>query len=120
MPELGVPVTFTDVRNVSVLCELSAMHAKLTPDLSLGAHFFNDLVEMGIVYLGIHSKREKEGYLFNEKLLLRMPNILSATLQEQDRLAGVIHLVEMKPGETEMFLHTNIMEQKGIVFRTRP
>ena len=73
---------------------------------------------MGIVYLGIHNKQE--GYLFNEKLLLQMPNILSATLQERDRLAAVIHLVEMKSGETEMFLHTNIMEQKGMVFRTRP
>jgi len=120
MPELGVPVTFSDVRNVSVLCELSAMHAKLTPDLSLGTHFFNDIVEMGIVYLGIHSNREKDGYLFNEKLLLRMPNALSATLQEQDELSGAIHLVEMKPGKTELFLHTNIMEQKGLVFRARP
>lgn len=120
MPELGVPVTFSDVRNVSVLCELDAMHAKLTPDLSLGTHFFNDIVEMGIVYMGIHLKREKDGYLFNEKLLLRMPNALPAARQKKNKVAGVIHLVEMKPGQAELFLHTNIMEQKGIVFRTRP
>jgi pyruvate,water dikinase len=120
MPELGVPVTFSDIRNVSVLCELSSMHAKLTPDLSLGTHFFNDIVEMGIVYMGIHLNREKDGYLFNEKLLLRMPNILPLALRRKNKLARVIHLVDMKSGKTEMFLNTNIMEQKGIVFRTRP
>ena len=119
MPELGVPVTFSDVRNVSVLCELSAMHAKLTPDLSLGTHFFNDIVEMGMVYLGIHSNREKEGYLFNEKLLLRMPNALPPALRKKNTVGAAVHLVELKPGKTALFLHTNIMEQKGIVFRAR-
>ncbi|MHB8809417.1 MAG: PEP/pyruvate-binding domain-containing protein [Desulfobulbaceae bacterium] len=120
MPELGVPVTFSDVRNVSVLCELSAMHAKLTPDLSLGTHFFNDIVEMGMVYLGIHSNREKDGYLFNEKLLLRMPNALPPAFRKKNTVAGTLHLVELKPDKTGLFLHTNIMEQKGIVFRARP
>lgn len=120
MPELGVPVTFSDVRNVSVLCELSSMHAKLTPDLSLGTHFFNDIVEMGIVYLGIHNNREKEGYLFNEKLLLGMRNGLSQAFRKKNPLAAALHLAEIKPGRTAVFLHTNIMEQKGIVFRAQP
>ncbi|MDW7773556.1 MAG: PEP/pyruvate-binding domain-containing protein [Desulfobulbaceae bacterium] len=120
MPEMGVPVTFSDVRNVAVLCELAVMHARLTPDISLGTHFFNDIVEMGIVYMGIHPDREKDGYLFNEELLLQMPNTLSPVLQEQNPAAAAVHVVDMKSGQTEIFLHTNIMEQKGIVFRTRP
>ncbi|MFZ5799738.1 MAG: PEP/pyruvate-binding domain-containing protein [Thermodesulfobacteriota bacterium] len=119
MPELGVPVTFNDIRNVAVLCELSAMHAKLTPDLSLGTHFFNDLVEMGIVYLGVHNNREKEGYLFNDKLLLRLPNALPASRRKKNKVAGAIHLAELQNEKQGLFLHTNIMEQRGIVFRAR-
>ncbi|OKY76963.1 MAG: hypothetical protein BM485_00130 [Desulfobulbaceae bacterium DB1] len=120
MPELGVPVSFSDVRNVSVLCELAVMHEKLTPDISLGTHFFNDIVEMGIVYMGIHPARQKEGYLFNEALLLGMPNALDMRDQEENRVAGAIHFVEITAGQPEIFLHTNIMEQKGIAFRTQP
>jgi hypothetical protein len=119
MPELGVPVTFSDIRNIAVLCELSAMHARLTPDLSLGTHFFNDIVEMGIVYMGIYLDREKDGYLFNEELLQRMPDCLAATERKKDPLSRAIHVVEIQPGEMDVFLHTNIMEQKGIVFRAQ-
>ena len=58
MPALGIPVAFSEIKNVSVLCELVIMHEGLTPDISLGTHFFNDLVEMGIVYMGIFPERE--------------------------------------------------------------
>ena len=119
MPELGVPVTFSDVRNVAVLCELGVMHANLTPDISLGTHFFNDIVEMGIVYMGIHPKREQEGYLCNEPLLLAMPGAASPLLREENDVTRAIHLVEIGPGQEEVFLQTDIMEQKGVVFLAR-
>lgn len=116
MPELGVPVTFRDVRNVAVLCELAVMHTSLTPDISLGTHFFNDIVEMGIVYLGIHPGRTKEGYLFNEKLLLGLPDCLSKTFRKKNPVATAIHVVELERAGRELFLQTNIMEQQGTAF----
>lgn len=119
MPELGVPVTFGDVRNVAVLCELGVMHANLTPDISLGTHFFNDIVEMGIVYMGIHPNREQEGYLCNEALLLAMPGASSPLLREENDVTRAIHLVEIGPGREEVFLQSDIMEQKGVVFLAR-
>jgi len=45
MPLLGVPVSFAEIDTVSVLCEIVAMRENLVPDVSLGTHFFNDLVE---------------------------------------------------------------------------
>ena len=51
-PSLGVPVSFSEIHGVSVLCEIDAMHEGLVPDLSLGTHFFNDLVEENILYVG--------------------------------------------------------------------
>ena len=44
MPSLGIPVSFSEIRNVAGLCELVTMHEGLTPDISLGTHFFSDLV----------------------------------------------------------------------------
>ncbi len=51
-PSLGIPVSFSDIHGVSVLCEIDTMHEGLVPDLSLGTHFFNDLVEENILYVG--------------------------------------------------------------------
>jgi len=57
-PELGVPVTFADIAQAAVLCEIVMMRPDLVPDVSLGTHFFNDLVESDILYLGLFPNRE--------------------------------------------------------------
>lgn len=57
MPSLGVPVSFAEINTAAVLCELTVMHAGLIPDVSLGTHFFNDLVEMDMLYLAVSPGR---------------------------------------------------------------
>ena len=52
-PSLGVPVSFSEIDNISALCEIVAMREDLIPDVSLGTHFFNDLVELDILYLAL-------------------------------------------------------------------
>jgi hypothetical protein len=116
MPELGVPVSFNDIRNASVLCELAIMHEKLTPDISLGTHFFNDLVEMGIVYMGVFPG--KDGVVFNEKLLLQGANLLSTVYKKTDRIAAALHVADVSTPETSVFIHANTLNQEGIVFQT--
>ena len=115
MPELGVPVSFNDIRNVSVLCELSMMHEKLAPDISLGTHFFNDIVEMGIVYIGVYP--ESEGYVLNEKLILEGQNELVAQYNRGDRIAEALHVVDISDSETGVFLHANTVKREAIIFR---
>ena len=117
MPELGVPVTFSDIRNTSVLCELVTMHEKLTPDISLGTHFFNDIVEMGIVYMGIYPG--EDGYALNEKLILQGPNLLSEVYKKADRIAAAIHVADMDNAKMSVFIHANTLNQEGIVFQTK-
>lgn len=117
MPELGIPVSFSDIKNVSVLCELAIMHAKLSPDISLGTHFFNDLVEMGIVYLGICPS--KNGHFFNEKLILRYPNAITASYKKTDRIAKAIHVVDLYDVPTKIFIHANTHKQEGLVYQTK-
>ncbi len=52
-PELGVPVRFSDISQVSVLVEVAELGAGMVPDLSFGSHFFLDLVESGIAYVAL-------------------------------------------------------------------
>jgi len=52
-PSLGVPVSFAEINTISALCEIVAMREDLVPDVSLGTHFFNELVEMDILYLAL-------------------------------------------------------------------
>ncbi|MCC5857142.1 MAG: phosphoenolpyruvate synthase [Ectothiorhodospiraceae bacterium] len=52
-PDLGVPVRFSDINQVSVLVEVAALGAGMVPDLSFGSHFFQDLVESRIGYVAL-------------------------------------------------------------------
>ncbi|MEA1951244.1 MAG: PEP/pyruvate-binding domain-containing protein, partial [Planctomycetota bacterium] len=58
MPSLGVPVTFHEISSIAVLGEIVAMHDNLIPDVSLGTHFFNELVEADILYFALFPGRE--------------------------------------------------------------
>ncbi|MFP4302377.1 MAG: PEP/pyruvate-binding domain-containing protein [Spirochaetaceae bacterium] len=66
-PSLGIPVTFNEIDRAHIICEVEATHNGLTPDLSLGTHFFNDLVETNILYVAC--RRGPEGGFVNHALL---------------------------------------------------
>ncbi|MCK5228366.1 MAG: hypothetical protein KAK02_09175 [Desulfobulbaceae bacterium] len=117
MPELGVPVSFSEIKNVSVLCELATMHDKLKPDISLGTHFFNDIVEMGIVYMGLYP--DNDGYFLNEGLVLQSPNALSEVYRKSDKIAEAIHVADLTNDSASVFMHSNTVDQEGIVFLDR-
>jgi len=61
MPSLGVPITFNEISAVSVLSELVMMHEHLVPDVSLGTHLFNELVEADILYFALFHGHEATG-----------------------------------------------------------
>jgi hypothetical protein len=115
MPELGIPVTFTEIKNVSVLCEVARMHEGLNPDLSLGTHFFNDLVDMDVLYLGLSP--DSAGSLLNEGLLERLPNRLSALLPDDVRFEGVVRVIDSEElGAAWMLLRADAIEQQAVVY----
>ncbi len=116
MPELGVPVTFSEIKNVSVLCEIAKMHEGLNPDLSLGTHFFNDLVDMSILYMGISP--ERKGTVLNKDWLRQAPNRFSELLPSNPTYAGVIYVIDTEQicADCAVLLHADTLEQRGIVF----
>ncbi|MBP5701453.1 MAG: phosphoenolpyruvate synthase, partial [Lachnospiraceae bacterium] len=66
-PELGVPALFSDISEFDAICEISDSRAGYNPELSYGSHFFQDLVEAGILYNAIFE---------NEKTLHYHPELL--------------------------------------------
>lgn len=118
MPSLGVPVSFAEINTVSVICELALMHEGLIPDISLGTHFFNDLVEMDMLYLAVSPG--KEGYRFNEELLLAQPNQLAQLLPSAASLSEVIWVWERGLNNTPFYLNVDALSQKALAYRETP
>jgi hypothetical protein len=117
-PSLGVPVSFADINRVSVLCEIVAMREDLIPDVSLGTHFLNDLVEMDILYLALFPG-QGNNYIdiqFFEASPNRLADLVPRTESWQD-IVRVIDVAEL--GESIM-LDANALEQKVICYPSRP
>ncbi len=91
-PSLGVPVSFAEISSVSVLCEVVAMREGLIPDVSLGTHFFNEIVEADILYLALFPGRTDN--FLNEEWLVHAPNKLGALLPEAAARADVLRVID--------------------------
>jgi hypothetical protein len=117
-PALGIPVSFAEINAASVICEIAAMHEGLVPDVSLGTHFFNDLVEMNMLYLAVSP--DKKGHGLNPDLLATLPNSLAALLPESAHLAHVLRVIDGgNLGETlRIHLHADSFKQKAMCYLT--
>ena len=116
-PDLGIPVDFRDINRMAVVCEIVAMHEHLIPDVSLGTHFLNELVEMNMLYLALFPRHRKT--LLNEDRLLRLPNPLAARLPMSERWADVVRVLDAEaiagPGR-KLTLIANAVEQKAVCY----
>ncbi len=115
-PSLGVPVNFHEINTISIICEIAEMHEHLTPDASLGTHFFNDLVENDMLYLSINPKDERN--IINKNLLLEMKNNLIKILPEAEKYADIIKVIETND-ETEKLtikVHADTINQTAILY----
>lgn len=77
-PSLGVPVSFSEISHVSVLCEIVIMREDLIPDVSLGTHFFSELIESDILYMALFPRRK--GSQWNQAFFEGAENLLSDLL----------------------------------------
>lgn len=75
-PALGVPVQVADIGRASVLVELDRIHDSLITDLSLGTHFFNEMVEEDLLYLACREGQSSDH--FTQEMVEKLPNVLAA------------------------------------------
>ncbi len=115
-PSLGVPTAFSEIKNARVLCEIAAMHEGLIPDISLGTHFFNDLVEMEMLYLAVFPDRDEN--FINEERLLSLPNRLTRLLPEEEAWSETLHVAgDAAEGDGKrLYLHADSADQKAAVW----
>lgn len=55
-PQLGVPVSYSEISNAEVIIEVST--GKFAPELSYGTHFLGDLLAGQIFYISVFPERE--------------------------------------------------------------
>lgn len=91
-PHLGLPVTFSHINRVSILCEIVAMHENLVPDVSLGTHFLNEIVERNILYLALFPNQGDN--LLSQDFFENSPSRLLDLVPAAESLQGVVRVID--------------------------
>lgn len=93
-PSLGVPVSFAQINNYTVLGEVAFSEANCCPELSFGTHFFQDLVETGIFYVAIDPGQQS--CFYNKRLIDGWPNLCRTVIPEYAKYESVIKVFDSK------------------------
>ena len=115
-PSLGVPVSFSEIRSVYAICEIDSMHEGLIPDLSLGTHFFNEMVETGMTYLGYFN--DKEGNILKQEFLRNARNMLKELLPHNSNWSDVIHVIDCPISGKSIRMVADPVDQVGLFYLT--
>jgi hypothetical protein len=116
-PDLGIPVQFAEISRVSVLCEIVSMREDLVPDVSLGTHFLNELVEMDILYMALFPQQQCS-YL-NERFFLESPNRLLDIVPGATAWEETVRVVDTKDvlgADRTVLLLADANEQEARIF----
>ncbi len=111
---LGIPVSFTEISRASVVCEVVAMHESLVPDVSLGTHFFNDLVEHDMLYVAYFPR--KAGNSIDDAWFRRAPSRLLELLPEAAALAEVVRVIDCDEAGQPVWLRADATSQEALLF----
>jgi pyruvate,water dikinase len=118
-PFLGIPVTFAEINRAAVLCEIVTMHEHLVPDVSLGTHFLNELVEADMLYLALFPQRKDQ--CLRIEWFENSPNRLLQLAPKADKWGNVVRVIEPSrmAGEGSVFLMADAFRQNVICYMER-
>jgi len=111
-PSLGVPVSFSEINNVTVLGEIAYEGANLMPELSFGTHFFQDLIEADIFYVAIFP--QMKNVIMNEKLISQLHNQLCELLPRAGKYADVVKVYQLDTEKLQIIC--DVVSQKVTCF----
>jgi pyruvate,water dikinase len=120
-PSLGIPVNFGEINRVSILCEIVAMRENLIPDVSLGTHFLNELVEMNMLYIALFPRQKKN--ILKEDFFLNAPNRLTELVPQAASWADtvkVIDVCDVAGPDRVVTMSANAVEQKAVCYYRIP
>ncbi|MDR0885786.1 MAG: PEP/pyruvate-binding domain-containing protein [Clostridiales Family XIII bacterium] len=114
-PELGVPVTFAEISEMSIVCEVSYEGAGYMPELSFGSHFFQDLVEADIFYASIFENKDTTELYNQDFFAQESSHLLEMTSDIIDAdAADVVRVYQPKDG---LKIISDIESGKTICYR---
>jgi len=90
---LGINVRYGEIDNTSVLVEVAREESGHAPDVSFGTHFFQDLVEEGIIYMPVWPDDSESE--FNEKFFENAPNALLEFVPEAKAFLDVVKVIDL-------------------------
>jgi len=118
MPSLGVPVNFGDINRVKVLCELVDMNEDIVPDISLGTHFFNDIVEARILYLAVFPHMKQT--LFRRGFFEDSPNCIEDIIHAEPQYRDAIRVIDTTDIDgARLVLNADSMRQRALCYLDR-
>ena len=93
-PSMGVPVSFAEISNISILGEIAFASGNVIPEISFGTHFFQDLVETGVFYVALSP--ENRNVSINNKFFARLPPTLKELAPQYKKYEKVISVFNTK------------------------
>ncbi len=118
--KLGVRVTYSDISGTAALIEVAKEKHSYLPELSFGTHFFQDLVEAGIIYIPLYP--DQKDVVFRESFFSGSDNILKAILPEYGWLSDVVKVIDVPTsyfGKT-LSIHMNADLSQAVAFLKKP
>ncbi len=116
-PSLGVPVSFAEINTVSVLCEIVAMRKDLVPDVSLGTHFFSELVELDTLYLALFPKQKNN--VLKRAFFEKNDNALTLLIPGADPFKHVVRVIDtntLRRRNAKVRLYADTVKQRVVCF----
>jgi hypothetical protein len=117
-PSLGIPVSFAEICNASVLVEVAESEDGYMPELSFGTHFFQDLVETRIFYTALFPDQDK--VLFKHQQLDNASNCFAELLPDYAQWQSIIKVIEPARNNQELWLEADMKTQKTVCFFRSP
>jgi len=93
-PELGVPLTFSDISNFKILCEYADTEIGFVPELSYGSHMFQDIVETEMFYVAAMDTVKSGTELFNKEFFGNEVSILKQIVPNAEVYEDIIKVYE--------------------------
>ena len=109
-PSLGVPISFSEINNLTALVEVAFTSGDLMPELSFGSHFFQDLVEADIFYLALFP--ENKNCFLDDAWFQSRHNSLGGLLPSYNRYEKVVKVY--RASEAGVRLMADVVSQELI------
>ena len=109
-PELGVPTAFSDISEFDAVCEIADSKVGYNPELSYGSHFFQDLVESGILYNAIFENEKTKKYDIG--VIKSFANDLSNIVPECDEQSNVVAVYDVS--DKDVYIYHDMKNERTL------